>query len=85
MTTFLRKQWSVPTAASQPRGIVLSGLGICFTEFAGNNIGCMPVGGGTITEYPIPIRGSGVNELTLGPDGGLWASIANVSYLLEMH
>jgi streptogramin lyase len=83
MTTFVIKQWVIPTAASQPRGTAVSPTMVCFAEYARNKIGCMPLGGSTITEFLVPIASSGPNKMTFGPDGNFWFSVDNVSYLIN--
>ena len=83
VTTFVIRQWVIPSAASQPRGIAVSPTTVCFAEYARNKIGCMPLGGGTITEFLLPIASSGPNKLTFGPDGKFWFSVDNVSYLMN--
>jgi streptogramin lyase len=73
--------WPIPTANSMPKGISLSSTGVCFAESNVNKIGCMPLMGGPMTEDPVPVRGSAPNKLVYGPDGGIWFSQAEVSYV----
>lgn len=82
--TFAISTWSVPTKNSMPKGISLASQGVCFAESNVNKIGCMPLGGGTFSEYLIPVPGASPDKLVLGPDGGVWFSELKLSYLAEM-
>ena len=85
LTSFAIQEWKVPTPASQPRGMATSATTLCFSEYARNKIGCMPVGGGTINETVVPVLSSGPNKVTLGPDGGFWFSTGNAAYIMNLH
>ena len=62
----------VPTAASQPQGIVAGPDGnLWFTEQTGNRIGRITPSG-EINEFAIPTSDGGPLFITAGPDGALW-------------
>lgn len=82
--TYQISTWPIPTANSEPKGISLSPTGVCFAESNINQIGCMPLLGGPITETLVPVRGSSPNKLVNGPDGGVWFSQANLSYVARL-
>ena len=82
--TYQISTWTIPTANSLPKGISLSSGGVCFAESNVNKIGCMPLLGGTITETPLPLRGSSPNKLVYGPDGNVWFSQAEVSFVAQL-
>lgn len=84
LATFQITTWPVPTANSLPKGISLSLNGVCFAESNVNQIGCMPLLGGAITETQLPVRSSSPNKLVYGPDGGVWISQAEVSYVARL-
>ena len=64
--------FSIPTAVSQPWGIVMATNGnLWFTEYYANKIGRITPGG-KITEYAIPTADSHPWGLAAGPDGSMW-------------
>jgi len=73
--------WTIPTPNSKPKGISLSSNGVCFGESNVNKIGCMPLGGGPMTESPVSLRGAAPNKLVYGPDGGVWFTQSELSYV----
>jgi len=79
--TYVIATWQIPTANSIPKGISLSATGVCFAESNVNQIGCMPLMGGTIAEIPVSLRGATPNKLVYGPDGGVWFSQSAISYM----
>jgi streptogramin lyase len=69
-------EFTIPTAGSQPRGIVSGPDGaLWFTEQSGNQIGRITTAG-VITEFTIPSNASPVS-ITVGPDGALWFTEGN--------
>jgi streptogramin lyase len=59
----------VPTVASQPFEITAGPDGnLWFTELAGNKIGRIDPGTGSITEFSVPTPSSGPNTIRRGPD-----------------
>lgn len=65
-------EFPVPTAASQPLGIVTGPDGaLWFTENSANKIGRMTTDG-AVTEFPIATPASNPARITRGPDGALW-------------
>lgn len=65
-------EFPVPTAGSQPLGIVAGPDGaVWFTENSGNKIGRM-TSEGAVTEYAIPTPASQPSRIARGPDGALW-------------
>jgi streptogramin lyase len=63
---------SIPTAGSEPGGIVTGPDGaLWFTEFTGNNIGRITTIG-VFTEYPAPTGHNDPWGITGGPGGALW-------------
>lgn len=82
--TYQISTWPIPTANSEPKGISPSATGVCFGESNVNQIGCMPLLGGPITETLIPLRSSSPNKLVYGPDGGVWFSEATMSYVARL-
>jgi streptogramin lyase len=81
MATSQVTTWDIPTPNSMPKGISLSSTGVCFAESNVNKIGCMPLLGPQITETSIPLPGAAPNKLVYGPDGAVWFSEANMSYV----
>jgi streptogramin lyase len=72
-------EFTIPTAGSQPQGIVGGpdgNLWIC--ETIGNNIARLTTAG-VFTEFPIPTAASGTETITVGPDGNLWFAEEDVS------
>jgi virginiamycin B lyase len=64
--------YSIPTSNSQPRGVTAGPDGaLWFTEFRGNNIGRITIGG-SFNEYAVPTPNSEPYGITMGPDGELW-------------
>ena len=62
----------MPTAGSQPRGIVAAPDGaIWFAEGQGNKIGRITTGG-NITEFAVPLANAQPWSITVGPDGALY-------------
>jgi len=89
LTSYAIQYWKLPTANSMPKGIallndLLGNTSICVAESNVNKIGCMPLGGGHITEYLIPIAGANPDKMASGPDGGVWFSQSTVSYMAEL-
>jgi streptogramin lyase len=71
-TPKLLAEYQIPTADSDPQGIVAGPDGnLWFTEYYGNKIGKITTSG-TITEYPIPTADSQSFGIALGADGNLW-------------
>jgi virginiamycin B lyase len=66
-------QWKTANSKSRPTGIAING-NVHFAESGIGRIGIMPVGGGTITEVPVPRPGAFPNKITLGSDGRVWFS-----------
>ncbi len=64
-------EYPIPTANSQPAGIVRTQTALWFTEEAANKIGILNQTA-TITDYPLPNPGSKPLSLTVGQDGNLW-------------
>lgn len=65
-------EYPVPTAGSQPVGIVTAADGaLWFTEFAGNKIGRIDTNA-SVSEFAIPTAASRPDELDAGPDGNIW-------------
>ena len=65
-------EFTIPTAGSQPQGIVGGpdgNLWIC--EVDGNKIARLTTAG-VFTEFPIPTPASGTETICVGPDGNLW-------------
>ena len=61
---------SVPTASSNPWGIVLVGKHIWFTERTGDKLAV--VSGGKVHEFPIAQPGSYPEQIAAASDGKLW-------------
>jgi virginiamycin B lyase len=77
------KEFTVPTAASQPNGIVTGPDGnLWFTEIAGNKIGRITPAG-DLTEFELPPNSQGQSRqpraILVGPDGALWFTMTNAS------
>jgi virginiamycin B lyase len=67
-----RRQYSVPTANSNPTGIAAGPDGaLWFTEYNSGKVGRITTWG-TFTEFPIPTAQSGPLGIAVGPDGALW-------------
>lgn len=65
-------EYTIPTGASGPRGIVAGNDGaLWFAEWFGNNIGRITTQG-SFNEYPIPTAASNPIGIASGPDGNLW-------------
>jgi streptogramin lyase len=84
-STYSLMSWSIPTQNSMPKGISLSATGLCFAESNVNKIGCMPLMGGITTESTLALRGAAPNKLVYGPDGDVWFSQSEVSYVARLH
>lgn len=90
LTSYAIQYWKLPTPNSMPKGIALlndpfgNTSRLCVAESNVNKIGCMPLGGGPIAEYPIPIAGANPDKMAFGPDGGVWFSQSTVSYMAEL-
>jgi virginiamycin B lyase len=82
--TYQISTWQIPTPNSEPKGISSSSSGVCVGESNVNQIGCMPLLGGLITETLLPLRSSSPNKLVNGPDGGVWFSQATMSYVARL-
>jgi len=80
-STYSIVTWSIPTPNSKPKGISLSKYGICFAESNVNKIGCKSLLSNAITETNVSVAGAAPNKLVSGPDGAVWFSESNVSYL----
>jgi virginiamycin B lyase len=64
--------YTIPTAGSQPWGIVNGRDGaLWFTEWAGNKIGRVTTGG-AFTEYPLPTPAAEPQGIARNSDGSLW-------------
>jgi len=64
--------FSIPTAVSQPWGIVMATDGnLWFTNMVENKVGRITTSG-KITEFPIPTANGSPVGITSGPDGNLW-------------
>lgn len=64
--------FAIPTAASNPAGIVTGGDGaLWFTEMATNKIGRL-TRNGAFTEFTVPTANSFPLDITAAPDGNLW-------------
>jgi virginiamycin B lyase len=74
-------QWKTPNAQSNPTGIAVSNGSVYFAEADMGKIGVMPVGGGTISEYPIPLPGVSPDKLTTGADGRVWFSQQDIAFV----
>jgi hypothetical protein len=66
-------QWKTANAKSNPSGISVTNGSVYFSESGIGKIGVMPVGGGPIAEFAIPLRGASPDKMTDGP-GGVWFS-----------
>ncbi len=67
-------EFTIPTAASSPRGIAAGPDGnVWFTQTAVNRIGRITASG-AVTEFIVPTTNSSPNDITAGPDGNLWFS-----------
>src|SRR5205823_5779856 len=65
-------EFSIPTASSDPHGIVTGPDGnLWFTEFSGNNIGRITPAG-ELMEFPALAAFSYPYDIAKGPDGNLW-------------
>ncbi len=70
------KEYSVPTADSQPYGVAIGpDKAIWFTESAKDKIGRLDPTTGKIDEFPLPTAKELPRDLTVGPDGNLWFSL----------
>lgn len=72
-------EFPIPTAGSQPQGIVSGpdgNLWIC--EVHGNKIARLTTDG-VFTEFPIPTPASGTETICVGPDGNLWFAEEDVN------
>src|SRR5207253_959918 len=77
-------EYTVPTGASQPRGITAGPDGnVWFTEYNGNKIGKITTSG-TITEYTVPSATSNPHSITAGPDGNLWFTEYNTNKVAKV-
>jgi virginiamycin B lyase len=67
--------YDAPTPSSRPFGIAVGAdSNIYATEWYGNKIARMPLGGGAITETSLPTTAATPNKITLGSDGRLYFS-----------
>jgi streptogramin lyase len=74
-TTLAVTQWTPFTAKSKPTGIAIGTTGnVYFAESGIGKIGVMPVGGGLISEYLVPIPGAFPDKVAAGSDGRVWFS-----------
>jgi streptogramin lyase len=73
-------EYPIPTAASQPNGIVTGSDGnLWFTETSANKIGRLVPSTGAITEFTIPTANSQPMGITLGPDGDVFFAEYNAN------
>jgi streptogramin lyase len=71
-TKYQTREFRLPTANSNPRGITAGPDGaIWFTELSHNQIGRITTDG-QIREFPLPEARSGPETITVGPDHALW-------------
>jgi virginiamycin B lyase len=70
-TPFVRSEYAIPTANSQPAGITKTSSSLFFTERAADKIGVLGTAG-TITEYTLPEANSQPLNIILGQDGNIW-------------
>jgi len=67
------QEYKIPTAGSQPWGLVVDAQGnVWFAETAGNKIGKLDPATGKITEYDIPTPDSQPWAVAIGDDGSVW-------------
>lgn len=58
-TTLVITRWKTSTPKSRPTGIAISATGkVYFAETDLGKMGVMPVGGGLISEFPLPVPGA---------------------------
>jgi virginiamycin B lyase len=76
-------QWKTANSKSRPTGMAING-NVHFSESGIGKIGIMPVGGGTITEIPVPRPGSFPDKITLGSDGRVWFSYHDLAEIGAM-
>lgn len=76
--------YNIPTASSNPLGIVAACGNIWFAENAASKIGELDPSTGTITEYVIPTSHSGPVRLTTDNNGNVWFSEENSDKIAEI-
>ena len=64
-------EYTIPTANSQPAGIVRTANALWFTEAAGDKIGSLNENA-VVIDYPLPNANSKPLNVTVGQDGNLW-------------
>ena len=70
-TTLQIQQWDV--AGTTPKGIAIGNDSNVYVALsASNQIGAMPLGGGSITRVLVPTTSTDPNKLGLGPDARVW-------------
>ena len=70
-TTLQIQQWDV--AGATPKGIAIGNDSNVYVALSvSNQIGVMPLGGGTVVRMPVPTRSTSPNKLGVGPDGLVW-------------
>jgi len=68
LSTYYFTQFTIPTAASSPRGIAAGPDGdMWFTEYAANKIGRVTTGG-SFTQFTLTGAASGPSRIAAGPD-----------------
>lgn len=64
-------EYPIPTAASQPAGIIRTPTALWFTEEAGNKVGYLSQSA-TISDFPLPNPASKPLSIVVGQDQNLW-------------
>ena len=76
--------FAIPTAASNPGGIVTGADGaLWFTETAANKIGRLTTGG-AFSEFTVPTASSYPLDITVAPDGNLWFTERSGSHVARI-
>ncbi len=76
-------EYAIPTASSQPNGIVSACGRLWFTERATDKIGELTTSG-TFTEYPVPTANAGPDRMTVDAAGNVWFSEFNAGNVGEI-
>ena len=69
---FQTKQFTTPTANSEPYDIAYANGVVWFTERAGNKIGRLQISSGVIQEFAIPTANSAPTGITVAANGDVW-------------